>query len=656
MSPPHLMLRGPHSARLSQHYQNPLGQILVDMAFMAPADLLQALAIRDQCQAPLHQVLLAEGFATADQILTAQSAQWAAIRLTLAEAPPDPACAEALDPIYCLENGVMPWMRLGKTLIIATCHPERFEDMVATLPDTAGPVVMGLASEADIHAAIAATHAQHLSRMAETALPEEDSCRSMRVVAGRTDLQKFALAALGFAALVFLWPGAFYAAAAAWAALTLISVALMKGVACFARLGGPLVSKASGAAPSGRPPLKVSILVPLFREKRIASRLVARLSRLTYPKSRLEVLLLLEHCDGQTRAALAEAELPPWMRVLVVPPGELTTKPRALNYGLRFCDGEIIGIYDAEDNPAPDQIGLVAAHFNEAPPEVACLQGILDYYNPHANWLARCFTIEYAAWFRIVLPGMARMGFAIPLGGTTLFCRRKVLEDVGGWDAHNVTEDADLGIRLARRGFRIEMIDSVTLEEANCRFWPWIRQRSRWLKGYMTTYRVHMRRPLTLLRELGWRRFIGFQVLFLGALSQFVLAPVLWSFWLAVFDMPHPLLSFMGPYGQATTLSFFLLTECMGLIIGVTAVASPQHRGLIPWVPTLMFYFPLGAIAAYKAALEFVSRPFFWDKTEHGLSLTQNVIDHDSLLPEPQTPGQEFDALTVAHPRPSGHN
>ena len=637
MSPPQLMLRGPHSARLSKHYQKPLGQILVDMEIMGHAQLLQALAIRDQCHAPLHQVLLAEGFATHSQLLIAQSAQWAAIRLDLAEAPPDPECAEALDPIFCLEHGVMPWLRLGKTLIVATCRPEDFEAFVAVLPADIGPVVMGLASEADVQAAIAAAHGDSLAQMAETALPEEDSCRSLRVVAGRRELRKFALSALGFAAMVFAWPAAFYAIAATWAALTLLCVALVKGLACLARLRGPLIAITPGARRAAKAPPKVSILVPLFHEKRIASRLVARLSRLTYPKSRLEVLLLLEHDDSQTRAALAEADLPPWMRVLVVPPGNLTTKPRALNYGLRFCNGDIIGIYDAEDNPAPDQIGLVAAHFDEAPPEVACLQGILDYYNPHANWLARCFTIEYASWFRIVLPGMSRLGLAIPLGGTTLFCRREVLEQVGGWDAHNVTEDADLGIRLARRGFRIEMIDSVTLEEANCRFWPWIRQRSRWLKGYMTTYRVHMRRPLVLLRDLGWWRFLGFQVLFLGALSQFVLAPVLWSFWLAVFGIAHPLLSFMGGYAQATTLSFFLLTECMGLIIGMTAVASPQHRGLIPWVPTLMFYFPLGAIAAYKALLELISRPFYWDKTDHGLSLDQPVIDHTPSA-DPEAP------------------
>ncbi|CAN0585215.1 unnamed protein product, partial [Ectocarpus sp. 12 AP-2014] len=222
-------------------------------------------------------------------------------------------------------------------------------------------------------------------------------------------------------------------------------------------------------------------------EQDIARTLVARLSRLTYPKALLDVVLVLEAEDRLTRETLARTDLPPWMRTITVPPGDVTTKPRALNYAFRFTRGEIIGIYDAEDAPAPDQIDRVVAQFHDSPGNVGCLQGILDYYNPRANWLSRCFTIEYASWFRILLPGLSRLGLVVPLGGTTVFFRREVLEKVGGWDAHNVTEDADLGVRLARHGFRTDLMPSVTREEANNRFWPWIKQRSRWLKGYGIT-------------------------------------------------------------------------------------------------------------------------------------------------------------------------
>ena len=194
-----------------------------------------------------------------------------------------------------------------------------------------------------------------------------------------------------------------------------------------------------------------------------------------------------------TRDALERQALPGWVRVIPVPDAQLRTKPRALNYAMLFARGTVVGVYDAEDAPDPDQIHRVVACFHRGPPTLACVQGVLDFYNPRTNWLARCFTIEYASWFRVILPGMQRLGLAVPLGGTTLFFRRDILDRLGGWDAHNVTEDADLGIRLARHGYYTQLLDTVTQEEANCHVLPWIKQRSRWLKGYAVTWLVHMR-------------------------------------------------------------------------------------------------------------------------------------------------------------------
>ena len=621
-------LRGPQAARLGPHYQRPLGEILVDIGVLTREQQLRALTIQSQCAAPFHQVLLAEGLATQTEILHAQAAKWEAIHLSAEQNPPDISVTTLLDPAFCLEHGVLPWLKLGGTLVIATSRPDCFEDMRSHLPDAFGPVVMGLATEEDIHTAIASAHAETLTQRAETTVEHEESCRGLHVIANRRQMLLAACAALLLGGLVLMAPGVFYGLAAGWAALTLIAVALMKGAACVARLMGPVMPQKPAAPPPQALP-RISILVPLYDETSIAQTLVQRLRRLTYPKSKLDIVLVLEEADQQTHETLAKTELPPWIRTITVPGGSLTTKPRAMNYALGFCDGEIVGIYDAEDNPAPDQLESVAARFATAPPEVACLQGILDFYNPRANWLARCFAVEYASWFRIILPGLARLGFAIPLGGTTVFFRREVLEKLGGWDAHNVTEDADLGMRLARRGYRTEMVDTVTLEEANCRWWPWVRQRSRWLKGYMCTYRVHMRRPARLWRDLGPKRFIGFQVFFLGALSQFVLAPVLWSFWLVVFGFPHPLSGWLSPGAMGALTALFLLTEILGLIIGATAVASPRHRHLMPWVPTLMFYFPLGSVAAYKALLELLRKPFFWDKTEHGHALGSATMEHE---------------------------
>ncbi len=361
-------------------------------------------------------------------------------------------------------------------------------------------------------------------------------------------------------------------------------------------------------------------MVPLLRESEIAETLVKRLSRLTYPKALLDVVLVLEEGDATTRATLERTELPKWMRVIEVPASDgLTTKPRALNYALDFCRGSLIGIWDAEDAPAPSQIEDVVEHFHHADEDVVCLQGILDYYNPRANWMARCFTIEYATWWRLVIPGIAKLGLVVPLGGTTLFFRRDKLIELGGWDAHNVTEDADLGVRLARFGYVTEIMPTVTREEANCRMWPWVKQRSRWLKGFMVTYLVHMRSPKRLWRDLGPLRFLGVQAFFIGTVSQFLLAPVLWSFWLLMFGLPHPANAVLPENSTALLLSLLLYAGVINICAGLVAVQGRGHRHLMAWVPTLIFYFPLGALASYKALWELATDPYFWDKTQHGV-------------------------------------
>ncbi|WP_336509521.1 glycosyltransferase [Ruegeria lacuscaerulensis] len=384
-----------------------------------------------------------------------------------------------------------------------------------------------------------------------------------------------------------------------------------------------LLSKkpASDEVAPGAPPALpcVSILVPLFKEREIAGALIRRLQRLTYPKALLDIILVLEESDDVTRSTLAEVDLPSWIRTVEVPElNGLTTKPRAMNYALDFCRGEILGVWDAEDAPQPDQIERVVWHFAQAKEDVVCLQGVLDYYNPRTNWRSRGFTIEYNSWFRVVLQGIARLGLVVPLGGTTFFFRRDKLLELGGWDAHNVTEDADLGVRLSRAGYRTEMVDTTTYEEANFRAWPWVRQRSRWLKGFMVTYLVHMRAPLRLLKDLGPLRFFGVQAFFLGTVGQFLLAPVLWLFWLSTFGIPS-LLDTIIPNTLMTVLLFlFISAEITNAVVGMIAVSARERRFLMPWVPTMPLYFPLGVLAAYKALWELAINPFFWDKTQHG--------------------------------------
>ncbi|MGD9918032.1 MAG: glycosyltransferase [Paenirhodobacter sp.] len=631
--------------------RTPLGQILLEMGAVSPGDLLKALALRGREDVRLGDILLTHGWVTEAALMAALATQWKAAVVDLIATPPDPRMIDALGPERCLQEAMVPWRRIGGVTLIATARPEAFARLREALPARLGPYRMVIAPERDVHAALLSRRQTALIRRAEIKVDPRESCRTRN----EQRAARIALGAIGASAVgLFLAPITVFALLFGWAMVTLFATMGLKALAAAAEIRAHYrVSRRAALRPDLPPPPNparlpmISMMVPLFHERDIAGRLVQRLGRLTYPRELLDVLLVVEEDDLMTRHALAGTELPVWMRVVVVPNGPIKTKPRALNYALNFCRGSIVGVWDAEDAPEPDQLHVAARCFAEAAPDVACLQGVLDYYNPRTNWLARCFTIEYAAWFRAMLPGLARLGLVVPLGGTTLFFRRSVIEELGGWDAHNVTEDADLGIRLARRGYRTELIPTVTYEEANCRTLPWVKQRSRWLKGYAMTWAVHMRDPVQLWRDLGPKRFLGMQVLILGALSQYLLAPLLWSCWLILFGFWHPIEAILSPGLETLMLFAFVMTEIVNIAVGAWAVRGREHRHLIPWVPSLNLYFPLGALAGWKAIYEVITKPFYWDKTVHG------VFDTLHTVAAPGAQSELVPAIAAARPRPA---
>jgi cellulose synthase/poly-beta-1,6-N-acetylglucosamine synthase-like glycosyltransferase len=561
----------------------------------------------------LPEVLRARGLVDDHDLLEAEAQSWGLRPLRLSELAPDPRLIDSLGAEVCLRLGLVPWRRVGDVTVVALARAETFGSLRPYLEERLGPVCAGLAPARDIIGAIHALRGDELARAAEHRVPAAESCRDWP----RLDQAPKTMACLVlFVILLLVAPIATGMALLAFSLLSLLAIVALKFAATIAALRQQPLSPAMGAVPDDP---TVSIIVALYRESDIAGRLVRRLARLDYPEHLLDVILAVEAGDQMTRQALDASELPPWMRIIVVPEGQVKTKPRALNHALGHAWGSIIGIYDAEDAPEPDQIRKVVARFRAAAPDVACLQGVLDYYNPRTNWLSRCFTIEYAGWFRLILPGIARLGLVVPLGGTTLFFRRRILDLLGGWDAHNVTEDADLGIRLARHGYRTELIETVTGEEANCRTIPWIKQRSRWIKGYMMTWAVHMRDPGLLWRQLGPRAFLGFQVMFLGTIMQFLLAPLMWTLLLVPFGFDHPLLSMLPPAAFWAMIAAFLLSEAASLAVGIVGIRRTDHRLSLWWVLTMKLYFPLATVAAYKAVVELVSRPYYWDKTTHGL-------------------------------------
>jgi cellulose synthase/poly-beta-1,6-N-acetylglucosamine synthase-like glycosyltransferase len=600
----------------------PLGRLMVNAGLITQNDLVHALGLQRHIDAPLGEVLVSEGLAQPGDILQMLSRQHSIPVADLSVDPPNPALRSALPAALCLKHGCVPWMKIGDAMLVGTAHPDSFKRLRASLGDRGRRLLPVLVEERQIRAHIGRLYGAELAQNAATRVPAAQSCRGLDKNAHILRPVAFGLLSAIIAAFVWfpLWT---FTLGVVFAFITLVMSTVLKIAAFLAQMSR--IPQGTGSPfsydPKAFPLPKVSVLVPLLKEEEIAAKLIQRLGRLTYPKSLLEIVLVLEADDVVTRATLARTELPVWMSVIEVPSANnLTTKPRALNYALDFCRGSIIGVWDAEDAPEPDQIEKVVNRFRHAPENVACLQGVLDYYNSRTNWLSRCFSIEYAAWWRVILPGVARMGLVIPLGGTTLFFRRSILEKLHGWDAHNVTEDADLGIRLARHGYVTELIPTVTLEEANCRAWPWIKQRSRWLKGFLITWIVHMRAPRALLRDLGFIRFMGVQTLLLATFAQFMLAPLLWSFWLILAGFEHPVSLTLGAPVARFMMWFFLWAELCNLAICMVAVSRREHRHLLGYVLTLPLYFPLGVLAAAKALKELVLDPFYWDKTQHGVS------------------------------------
>jgi glycosyltransferase XagB len=596
----------------------PIGEILVRTGALVPANLDRALDLQSHAAGVrLGAILVSERFVSEDVLASGLALQQGVLRVRPLPERIDPDLLDALGADFCLRHGVLPWRRAGPLTVVATSRPHRFEEVRPTLERVLGPVRMAIADENDITCSVLELRADWLVSRAESRPPVSMSVRRW---------SPWKIAALGLAmplaiaVCAVLAPAAVLSALSAWVIGCLAAMTALRGAALVARLTQPLHA---AALPDREPEVTpvISVLVPLLREADISAHLIDRLSELEYPPGRLEICLVCEADDAQTEAALERRGLGPQFRVIVVPKGEIRTKPRALNYALDFCRGDIVAIYDAEDAPEPDQLRRVAARFAAVPQDVVCLQGRLGFYNDDQNWLSRCFAIDYAAWFGVILPGLARLGFAIPLGGTGLFFRRAALEAAGRWDAHNVTEDADLGIRLARMGWRAEMLETLTREEANCRLAPWIRQRARWLKGYALTWAVHSAHPVGLWRDLGTRKFVGFQIMFLGTLSLFLLAPVLWSFWLLPFGLPHPLADGWSRPAVAALVVFFAASQLLDFAIAALGLTRNGDRWLVKWIPTTLLYFPLAAFASYRAFADAILRPYFWDKTAHGLSL-----------------------------------
>ena len=370
-----------------------------------------------------------------------------------------------------------------------------------------------------------------------------------------------------------------------------------------------------------------SVLCPLYKEQAILSQFVDGINNLDWPKNKLDVKLLFEEDDIETIQAAKDMSLPPWIQIVVVPHSEPKTKPKACNYGLSYVSGDYVVIFDAEDVPEPDQLKKVYLAFSRSADELVCIQAKLSYYNASQNFLTRLFATEYFLWFGLVLPGLQSLNAPIPLGGTSNHFRREVLEQLCGWDPFNVTEDCDLGIRLFRMGYKTAVIDSYTHEEASSRLKGWIRQRSRWIKGYMQTFLVSMRRPWQLRQQGTWQ-LLSFLLTVGGKAFSIFVNPIFWLLTIG-YVIARPV---FGPVVETLFPPVLVYIGAISLLVGnfmyfyshMLAVAKTKQWWLMKYVFLVPLYWLLMSVAGWYALWQLITKPHYWEKTTHGLHIKED--------------------------------
>ncbi len=430
----------------------------------------------------------------------------------------------------------------------------------------------------------------------------------------------FAVAALCLAGLVLVDP-----VIAGFPASAVVGLLFLPSILLRRRLSRPVAEDELPPQPDDADLPRWSVIVALHREGRaVAAALLEALEGLDYPRAKLELRFAVEQDDAETRDALAALRLPPHASVVVCPPGEPRTKPRALNVALAFCRGEFVSVFDAEDVPHPGQLRRAAAAFAAGPADLACVQARLVIDNDADGLLTRIFALDYAVLFDRTIAGLAKAGLPVPLGGTSNHFRRSALEKALGWDAWNVTEDADLGLRLARCGFRVGAIASDTGEEAPNRLGIWFRQRSRWHKGWMQTALVHFGRPGVMFRTVGVRGATAAAVLTLGASFSALFAP----FTVPAFVSAAAHLASGGPpsAGQATCIA----VAFFGAFTLVRPMQEAARRRSLRFSFREWLFLPvhlaLVSAAAWRALAELVLAPSHWHKTPHGGALRRRPL------------------------------
>ncbi|MEI2716187.1 MAG: glycosyltransferase [Candidatus Nanopelagicales bacterium] len=599
-----------------------LGDLLIQRGMITSEQLSIALRAQHDHGGLLGKHLVLYGFAHRLTIRDAVAAQFGLRVRDLLEYPPDPAVFDIDDPLTLLHRPWLPVARRGSTTLVVTDEVPDAE-LLREIERSLGTsdIEIQMTTWWDIDQAVTQIYRARLRTLAADSLRIERPIYSAALGIFRWQT----LAAWGFLAgllfMVFVWPGnavltiillgnVLFLTGLIFKVLTsLLGMALVWG-----RKSPPMTTTADTDLP------EYTILVPAFREPNVVAEVIGHMAGMDYPPSKLQILLLLEESDNETIAAAKASSPPQNLKIVVVPEGSPQTKPRACNYGLSLATGERLVIYDAEDVPEPSQLRVVLGAFETLPDNVICVQAPLNYFNAEENILTRMFSLEYSAWFDAMLPGLDATRFPIPLGGTSNHFVTEGLRRVGAWDPYNVTEDADLGLRAEALGYRVSVIhDSGTWEEACSSVPAWIRQRTRWIKGYLVTALVHLRRPWRFVQRFGLRGVFGMAGLIAGTPLMFLAYPLVWI--VTVLGATGILQVTGYVPGWLVAASAFNALVGNLLAIAICAVAGFRRHGwrIAAYALLNPFYWFLHSFAAWRALYQLIRSPFRWEKTPHGL-------------------------------------
>lgn len=603
-----------------------IGEYLVSKGLVTEAKLQEALAAQRRTGVRLGQILLAFGLIRRLDLYRALSELWEMPFVLLDKEPFEPKVTRKFPLNAALKHRAVVLGRDadGTLRVAVTDLPEPALETALHAHFGKTPVRYQVTTEWDIDYAVRKHYEDALLEGSVYSLYYRNADESAHAVFTRAQYVSFVAMILLVLVLLFLYPLA-----------TLIVLNLLINIFFMGNIVFKFLASMAGARTEQFRPItdeevaalrdedlpKYTVLVPVYREANVIGQLIHNLAALDYPRERLEVLLLIEEDDEETLAAAKAAAPPDNFQFVIVPDGQPKTKPKACNVGLYFSTGDLLVIYDAEDRPEPDQLKKCVVAFEKGGDDMVVAQCALNYYNADENFLTRMFTLEYSYWFDYMLPGLYRLRLPIPLGGTSNHFRVDRLRELGGWDPFNVTEDADLGIRAAMHGYSVGVVNSTTFEEANSQAGNFIRQRSRWIKGYMQTALVHSRHPFALLRQVGLRQSFGFALLIAGTPLCFLAAPLLWTMFgiwaitgTEAFDL------FFPASALYISIANLLWGNAMAIYLNMLAVFRRKNYGLVPFALLNPFYWLLHSVAAFKALWQLFTKPFYWEKTHHGIS------------------------------------